>query len=183
MRINLEKLILLIGQALKRRSQLAVRGPKIRRGEVPQSSSDFPAAWSRSAFSTRASSLPAFASCSNWRSHSLASNSANHRRNSTSSSVERAVTLRSSVASLLIPAGYHLYVLRLSPTQPHPSSCASTKSITARLNSSGYSAMNKCPPGNSTSFEPEMRSAIILEFCGATRRSSRPAITIVGTRI
>ena len=61
-RIIFEKAVLLIRQALDRRSQPLVTGPKLRRGEVPQNSVDFPAAWARRASSARASNLPAFTS-------------------------------------------------------------------------------------------------------------------------
>ncbi len=54
--------------------QTPVRGPQLQRGEVPQNSVDFSAAWSTSR--------------SIWRSHVAGSNSANHCRNSASSSAE-----------------------------------------------------------------------------------------------
>jgi len=101
-KILFEKPVLLIRQALDRRSQAAVTGPKLRRAEVPQNSVDFPAAWSRRASSPSASSFPAFTSSSIWRSQAAASNSANHRRNSASSSAERPETLFSRASSLLI---------------------------------------------------------------------------------
>jgi hypothetical protein len=102
MRVSLEKLILLIGQALNTWAQASVTGPKLGRGKVPQNSVDLPPAWSRRASSASASSLPAFASRSIWRSHTAASNSANHRRNSASSSAERAEILFSKASSLLM---------------------------------------------------------------------------------
>ena len=43
-RIIFEKAVLLIRQALDCRPQAPVTGPKLRRGEVPQNSVDFPAA-------------------------------------------------------------------------------------------------------------------------------------------
>ena len=46
MRVSLEKLIFLIGQALDRRAQAPVTGPKLRGGKVPQNSVDLPPAWS-----------------------------------------------------------------------------------------------------------------------------------------
>src|ERR1019366_2001270 len=101
-RIIFEKAVLLIRQALDRRSHAPVTGPKLRRGKVPQNSVDFPAAWSRRASSASASSFPAFTSRSIWRSHAAASNSANHRRNSASSSAERPETFFSRASSLLI---------------------------------------------------------------------------------
>ncbi len=101
-RIILEKAVLLIRQALDRRSQASVTGPKLRRGEVPQNSVDFPAAWARRASSASASSFPAFTSRSIWRSHAAASNSANHCRNCASSSAERPEILFSRASSLLI---------------------------------------------------------------------------------
>ena len=101
-RIIIEKAVLLIRQALDRRSQAPVTSPKLRGGEVPQNSVDFPAAWSRRASSASASSFPAFTSRSVWRSHAAASNSANHRRNSSSSSAERPETFFSRASSLLI---------------------------------------------------------------------------------
>ncbi len=100
--IIFEKAVLLIRQALDCRSQAPVTGPKLRRGEVPQNSVDFPAAWARRASSPSASSFPAFTSRSIWRFHAAASNSANHCRNSASSSAERPETLFSMASSLLI---------------------------------------------------------------------------------
>lgn len=100
--IVLKKAVLLIRQALNRRSQAPIRGPKLRRGEVPQNSVDFPAAWARRASSASASSFPAFTSRSICPSHAAASNSTNHRRNSNSSSAERPETFFSRASSLLI---------------------------------------------------------------------------------
>ncbi len=111
-RIIFEKAVLLIRQTLDCRSQAPVTGPKLRRGEVPQNSVDFPAAWSRRASSASASSFPAFTSRSIWRSHAAASNSANHRRNSESSSAERPETLFSRVSSLLIRTNDTIFSFR-----------------------------------------------------------------------
>ena len=111
-RIAFEKLVLLISQALDRRAQAPITGPKLCRGEVPQNSVDFPAAWSRRASSPSASSFPAFASRSIWRSHAAASNSTNHCRNSASSSAERAEILFSRDSTLLIRKRYHLLLSR-----------------------------------------------------------------------
>jgi hypothetical protein len=121
-RIIFEKAVLLIRQALDRRSQAPVTSPKLRRGEVPQNSVDFPAAWSRRASSASASSFPAFTSRSIWRSHAAASNSANQRRNSASSSAERPETFFSRASSLLIEETIPLLLSRgnASPVSSRP---------------------------------------------------------------
>lgn len=71
-----------------------------------QSGLDCPEVWARRAFSARASSLPAFTSFSNWRSHASASNATYHRRNAASSSEERFSICCSIASTLLI---HHLH--------------------------------------------------------------------------
>ncbi len=66
-----------------------------------QSGLDCPEVWARRAFSARASSLPAFTSFSNWRSHVSASNATYHRRNAASSS-EESFSICCSIASTLL---------------------------------------------------------------------------------
>jgi len=66
-----------------------------------QSGLDCPEVWARRAFSARASSLPAFTSFSNWRSHASASNATYHRRNAASSS-EESFSICCSIASTLL---------------------------------------------------------------------------------
>src|SRR5207249_11655495 len=79
--------------------QRAVADPEIRRGVVIQNLVDFPAAWSRRAFSASASSLPAATSCSSWRSQTSQSYVRNHLRNAASSSGERSLISRSSFST------------------------------------------------------------------------------------
>ncbi len=119
-RIIFEKAVLLIRQTLDPRSQPPVTGLKPRRGKVPQNSVDFPAAWLRRASSASASSFPAFTSRSIRRSHTAASNSANHRRNSASSSAERPETFFSRASSLLIEETLPLLLWRVTRLYPAP---------------------------------------------------------------
>lgn len=134
-RIIFEKAVLLIRQALDRRSQVPETSPKLRGGEVPQNSVDFPAAWSRRASSASAPSFPAFASRSIWRSHAAASNSLNHRRNSASSSAERPEIRFSRASSLLIRRNDTIFSFRgltLLPRGGHRRGPRGRKSLSRR---------------------------------------------------
>ena len=94
-RIGLEQRERLVRESLDPSGQRAVAGPEIRGSVVVQSFVDLPEACSSLARAPKASSFPEEASASNCRSQSRASNSANHRRNEASSSVERSWICRS----------------------------------------------------------------------------------------
>lgn len=82
--------------------QCLIADPKVRVGVMIQRGLVLPAAWSRSAFSAIASSLPARTSRSSCRSHRTQSNSRNHSRNWASSSGDSAFTCCSRSLTLLI---------------------------------------------------------------------------------
>ena len=113
-RILLQSSIDVIRERPHFRWKRVVSRPEGRRGVAVQRDVVLPAAWSRRAFSARASSLPASTSASSWRSQAAQSNSRNHARNYASSSGESARTSCSIFSTLpmtftLRPV-YHLAV-------------------------------------------------------------------------
>ena len=104
LRVSLEKLIFFLGQAPDCGAQSSVTGPKLWRGKVPQNSGRFALRMVPQGFIAERVEFAGFRISLTWLFDLASSNSANHRRNSASSSAERAETRFSKAWSLLMRA-------------------------------------------------------------------------------